>query len=240
MAPSYPGISDSPTLDDWDPPFPIDLRRVRPWTRILGGVPRRRPRRSSTRGGAGPVAVAVRLDDVDSDRAARRASRSPTSRDRSRSVFARASIPCHRACRARCARGRDRGLARRHRLRRLFVYFSFFLVVSALLLAALFFKLGIEQRAREVGLLRAVGFDPARGPPSVPERGVDPRGRRQRLGVVGAWLRVAADARPAYLVGRRRRHDRADAACLAGIARRPAPPAALSPRLAASGGRYAV
>jgi hypothetical protein len=42
-----------------------------------------------------------------------------------------------------------------------FVYFSFFLVVSALLLAALFFKLGVEQRVREVGLLRAVGFEPA-------------------------------------------------------------------------------
>ena len=52
-----------------------------------------------------------------------------------------------------------------------FVYFSFFLVVSALLLASLFFKLGVEQRAREVGLLRAVGFDPARGPPAVPARG---------------------------------------------------------------------
>ena len=42
-----------------------------------------------------------------------------------------------------------------------FVYFSFFLVVSALVLAALFFKLGVEQRVREVGLLRAVGFGPA-------------------------------------------------------------------------------
>ena len=42
-----------------------------------------------------------------------------------------------------------------------FVYFSFFLVVSALLLAALFFKLGVEQRVREVGLLRAVGFGPS-------------------------------------------------------------------------------
>ena len=41
-----------------------------------------------------------------------------------------------------------------------FVYFSFFLVVSALVLAALFFKLGVEQRVREVGLLRAVGFGP--------------------------------------------------------------------------------
>src|SRR5262249_60128745 len=39
-----------------------------------------------------------------------------------------------------------------------FTYFSFFLVISALLLASLFFKLGIEQRLREIGLLRAVGF----------------------------------------------------------------------------------
>ncbi len=41
-----------------------------------------------------------------------------------------------------------------------FLYFSFFLVVSALMLAALFFKLGIEQRSREIGLLKAVGFPP--------------------------------------------------------------------------------
>jgi ABC-type antimicrobial peptide transport system permease subunit len=39
-----------------------------------------------------------------------------------------------------------------------FVYFSFFLVVAALLLAGLFFRLGIEQRLRELGLLRSLGF----------------------------------------------------------------------------------
>src|SRR5207245_491193 len=43
-----------------------------------------------------------------------------------------------------------------------FTYFSFFLVASALLLGALFFRLTVEQRARETGLLRAVGFTPAR------------------------------------------------------------------------------
>ena len=43
-----------------------------------------------------------------------------------------------------------------------FLYFSFFLVVSALLLTGLFFKLGIEQRLREIGLLQAVGFSAAR------------------------------------------------------------------------------
>jgi ABC-type antimicrobial peptide transport system permease subunit len=39
-----------------------------------------------------------------------------------------------------------------------FLYFSFFIVVSALLLASLFFKFGIEQRLREIGTLQAVGF----------------------------------------------------------------------------------
>jgi ABC-type antimicrobial peptide transport system permease subunit len=41
-----------------------------------------------------------------------------------------------------------------------FTYFSFFLVVAALLLATLFFRFGIEQRLREIGLLKAVGYAP--------------------------------------------------------------------------------
>ncbi len=43
-----------------------------------------------------------------------------------------------------------------------FLYFSFFLVISALLLTALFFKLGIEQRLREIGTLQAIGFSDSR------------------------------------------------------------------------------
>ena len=30
LAPDYPGITDSDSLSDWDPPFPLDLARVRP------------------------------------------------------------------------------------------------------------------------------------------------------------------------------------------------------------------
>jgi hypothetical protein len=40
----------------------------------------------------------------------------------------------------------------------LFVSFSFFLIVSAAMLVALLFKLGIERRAKEVGLLYAAGY----------------------------------------------------------------------------------
>src|SRR4030095_10381441 len=73
-----------------------------------------------------------------------------------------------------------------------FVYFSFFIVVSALLLVALFFKLGIEQRVREVGLLRAVGFGPARVRQLFLQEGVLLAVLGSVLGIVGAlgyaWL----------------------------------------------------
>ena len=30
LTPDYPGITGSPSLRDWDPPFPLDLARIRP------------------------------------------------------------------------------------------------------------------------------------------------------------------------------------------------------------------
>jgi ABC-type lipoprotein release transport system permease subunit len=42
----------------------------------------------------------------------------------------------------------------------LFVGFSFFLIAAAALLVAMLFRLNVEQRARQVGLLAAVGFGP--------------------------------------------------------------------------------
>ncbi|MFM7056822.1 MAG: FtsX-like permease family protein [Planctomycetota bacterium] len=44
----------------------------------------------------------------------------------------------------------------------LFIGFSFFLIVSALLLAALMFQLGVRLRVSQVGLMEAVGFPPER------------------------------------------------------------------------------
>jgi ABC-type lipoprotein release transport system permease subunit len=41
-----------------------------------------------------------------------------------------------------------------------FVYFSFFIIVAAVLLVAMLFRLNVEQRARQIGLLSAVGFAP--------------------------------------------------------------------------------
>ena len=102
-----------------------------------------------------------------------------------------------------------------------FLYFSFFLVVSALLLAYLFFAVGLEQRTTEVGAARVDGI--LAGDDS---RRLHPRGAI--LAAIGAVIGTAraigysaADpVRPAHLVGRRGRHDRSHAARRAAVAGR--------------------
>ena len=104
-----------------------------------------------------------------------------------------------------------------------FTYFSFFIVVSALLLVVLFFKLGVEQRLRQIGILRASGFTIAHDPPAAARRGrASWRSPAALLGVGGAVaLRQADRLRPADLVGRRGRHDPAARARVVAVAGRP-------------------
>lgn len=161
LAPRYPGISESPDLVDWDPPFPVDLGRIRPpdedyWDRYrttprafiplatgqsLWGSRHGRLTSIRFRGTEAPETLAVDLA----------------------SGLAQRVDPL--AAGLTVAGVRASGLAASQgavNFGEYFVYFSFFLVVSALLLAALFFKLSVEQRVREVGLLRAVGYTPVR------------------------------------------------------------------------------
>ena len=161
MAPTFPGISDSPTLESWDPPFPVDLRRIRPQDERYWEQYRTTPkafvslqagqRLWRSRYGA-LTSVRVRApDNVSIDRV--RADFVPRLRAAIDPLALGLTVSNVRARSLEASRGAtDFG--------EYFVYFSFFLVVSALVLAALFFKLGVEQRVREVGLLRAVGFGP--------------------------------------------------------------------------------
>jgi ABC-type antimicrobial peptide transport system permease subunit len=66
----------------------------------------------------------------------------------------------------------------------LFIGFSFFLIVAALLLMALLFQFSLEQRAAEVGTLLAVGFTPRRVRLLLLSEGA-------ALGLVGAVVGVA-------------------------------------------------
>ena len=159
LAPVYPGITDSDRLRDWDPPFPIDLRRVRPADEDYWEKYRTTPKAFIPLE-VGQTLWRSRYGERSSVRIAPKPDQSlPEARDLyAERLHARIdplamglSVHDVRADGLAASRGAtDFGAY--------FTYFSFFLVVSALLLAALFFRLGIEQRAREVGLLRSVGF----------------------------------------------------------------------------------
>ena len=161
MAPTFPGISDKPTLDDWDPPFPVDLKRIRKIDEQYWEQYRTTPKAFV------PLATGQRLWRT---RYGAMTSIRVTPPGNQSLEAARADLEARiRATADPLALGltvrdvRDESLSASHGATdfgEYFVYFSFFLVISALVLASLFFKLGIEQRGREVGLLRAVGFGP--------------------------------------------------------------------------------
>lgn len=154
LAPVYPGITDSDTLGDWDPPFPVDLRRVRPVDEEYWKKYRTTPKAFIPLA-AGQQLWKSRYGALTSIRF------TPASPDYARRLREKID-PLTMGIAVKDVRNESLQASRGATdFGEYFVYFSFFLVVSALLLAALFFKLSVEQRAREVGLLRAVGFGPA-------------------------------------------------------------------------------
>ncbi|HXM42551.1 MAG TPA: ABC transporter permease, partial [Bryobacteraceae bacterium] len=150
-APEYPGISESNSLRDWDPPFPLDLHRIRPADEQYWKQYRTTPKAfiALTRG---QQLWGTRFGKLTSIRisppsaafpGALRAAIDPAQMGLTVSPVKASSLAASQGA-------TDFG--------EYFVYFSFFLMVSALLLTGLFFKLGIEQRMREIGVLRALGF----------------------------------------------------------------------------------
>ena len=163
MAPTYPGITDSPTLDDWDPPFPVDLRRIRKVDEAYWEKYRTTPK-AFVPLETGQRLWQTRYGAVTSIRITPAAGQSlAEARDVYSQRLRAAADPLALGLAVIDARAQGLQASRGATdFGEYFVYFSFFIVVSALLLVVLFFKLGIEQRVREVGLLRAVGFGPAR------------------------------------------------------------------------------
>jgi putative ABC transport system permease protein len=161
LAPDYPGISDSLSISDWDPPFPIDLRRVRRKDEDYWTQHRTTPKAFV------PLAVGQRLwgsryGNVTSMRVETPAGTSPAALSAALEERLRAHVdPFAQGMGVRDVRAEGVAASRGATdFGEYFIYFSFFIVFSALLLAGLFFALTVEQRARELGLLRAVGFTP--------------------------------------------------------------------------------
>lgn len=164
LVPAYPGITESQHLSDWDPPFPIDLGRVRKQDEDYWDKYRTTPKAFINLANA-QFFWQSRFGDLTSIRIHPRAQAtlSPELINQYRDKLRNELLPTSTALQVVAVR--SQGLAASQGATdfgEYFLYFSFFLVVSALLLTALFFKLGIEQRLREIGTLQAIGFSASR------------------------------------------------------------------------------
>ena len=159
LAPEYPGISGAESLADWDPPFPIDLSRVREADERYWDDYRTTPKAFvayqagrelwATRYGA---ATSIRFAAPEGTAASFITKVTSELESSIRPEALGVTVqPVRQLATEASAGATDFG--------EYFTYFSFFIVVSALLLAVLFFRLGVEQRLRQIGIMRAAGFN---------------------------------------------------------------------------------
>ena len=158
LTPDFPGVADADNMSDWDPTFPVDLSRIRDQDEAYWDEHRATPKLFvsleygaelwSSRFG---LLTSLRLLPADRDSPDRvRAALEGEAPERVELHAAGLAVEAVKAVGLRGATGAtDFG--------GLFIGFSLFLIVSAALLVGLFFRLGTESRANEMGLLLALG-----------------------------------------------------------------------------------
>jgi ABC-type lipoprotein release transport system permease subunit len=158
LAPEMRGLSDSRRMGEWDPPFPVDLGRIRPVDEDYWERYRTAPKAFVSLETAKQLWTS-RFGQLTSLRIAPQAGQS----------LEEASAAFQQALRQEIDPA-DYGLvfqpvkaqgleasAGATDFSGLFIGFSLFLIVSAAMLVALLFRLGIERRAKEIGLLLSTG-----------------------------------------------------------------------------------
>lgn len=153
LTPTFPGLDEAEDIAAWDPPFPVDLAVVRPKDEAYwddyGAAPKAivslvtAQRLWSTRFGN---LTAVRFASPEVEEALRR--ELPGQVDLG--AFGLSFQPVKRQGLEAAEGSTD--------FSGLFLAFSFFLILSAVLLVGLLFSLAVERRAGEMGLLLAVGY----------------------------------------------------------------------------------
>ena len=160
LSPEYPGLQGADDMLAWDPPFPVALNRIRKKDESYWDDFKAAPKAfvAATTGqrlweSRFGVLTSIRLrakQGKDMQRAAAdfEAALSAKISPQSAGLIFR---PVKQEALMSSSGATDFG--------QLFVMFSLFLIVSAALLVGLLFRLGVENRAREVGILMASGYD---------------------------------------------------------------------------------
>ena len=158
LTPQFPGIHDAENMADWDPPFPVDLSRVRPRDEDYWDLHRATPKAFvslataqklwTSRFGALTSLRVAAAEDISLSETEKRYRRLLLERihpEQTGLIF----LPVKAQGLAATTGSTDFGM--------LFVGFAMFLIVAAAMLTALLFRLSIERRSKEVGLLTATG-----------------------------------------------------------------------------------
>ena len=190
LTPSVPGITDADTFSDWDQPFEMALSRVTPRDEDYWDEYRATPKlflsleeaeaRFGSRYGSLTSVRVFGGEEVDEAAFAAALLAELSPREAGLAV-----LPVREQQLAASAGTTD--------FSGLFFGFSMFLIAAALLLIGLLFRLGMERRAGQLGLLRAVGFGPAAVGRLVYGEGL-------ALACVGALLGLAAAVAFAFVM----------------------------------------
>ncbi len=194
LTPTVEGVTDQDSIANWDPPFPFDYDRVRTKDDDYWKNHRTTPK-AFISFAAGRRLWESRFGDVTSMRIPFQEGLSETSLKQKFLATVAAGddtlgftfLPV-----------KQRQLAASSGTTpfdALFLSLSFFIIAAALLLVALLFRLGIEQRATEIGLLLAAGFRRPRASQMLVAEGTIVASAGAVLGVVAgvgyAWLMLA-------------------------------------------------
>ncbi len=153
LTPELPGVTDKLKMGDWDPPFPYDGKRVREKDEKYWDDYRATPK-AFVSYATGKKLWGSRFGELTSIRIAPQSGVTVESLaakfqpDPASLGFAFQPIRL-RAIEASSGTTPFEGL---------FIGFSFFIIAAAVMLTMLLFKLGVEQRAAEVGLMLALGL----------------------------------------------------------------------------------
>ena len=152
LTPTFPGIQDAEDMASWEPPFPVDLNRIRPRDEDYWDLYLATPK-GFISFKTGSRLWGSRFGDVTSLRL--------TAEDpaRVRQVLLQHLDAARRGFLFRDVKRQGLEMsAGPTDFSGLFIGFSFFLILSALLIVGLLFRLGVERRVKEVGLLKALGY----------------------------------------------------------------------------------
>ena len=184
LTPEVPGVTDQASIADWDAPFPFEYKRIRPQDDKFWNDHRTTPKAFiSLR--AGQKLWASRFGKVTSIHIPARPGMTAESLA-SQFIKAVENDPDKLGFEVAPIKARDlQASAGTTPFDVLFLLLSMFIIGAALLLIWLLFRLGVEQRASEIGLLQALGWRQQRTQQWLAAEGL-------LVTVVGALLGVVA------------------------------------------------